>query len=275
MTKKKKIGEILVENSLISKENLNKALEYQKNFGGGITQYLIAYGFLREEDLAKCISDQFGFPYLPLKVYQIPKEILKLIPVDIVKKFWLMPVDKVENILTVVMADPLDTEAIESVEKVTGLKVQQFVGIISDIMAAIEHYYKVVISVDKKKDRKTPLFIDSMVYKGFERRKAVRLNAKLDIHFSLQNAYKKSETKNISIQGLLFESDNILPVGSYLTLQVDLPKEFTPYPVVVICEVVRVKQLENKKFDIGARIVKVPEEDLAAIMKYARSKRED
>ena len=274
MTKKKKIGEILVENSLISKENLEKALEYQKNYGGGITQYLIAYGFLREEDLAKCISDQFGFPYLPLKVYQIPKEILKLIPIDIIKKFWLMPVDKVENILTVVMADPLDTEAIESVERATGLKVQQFVGIISDIMAAIEHYYKVVIS-DKIKSHKTPLFIDSMVYKGFERRKAVRLNVKLDIHFSSQEAYKKTKTKNISLQGLLFESDNMLPLESYLTLQVDLPKEFTPYPIAVICEVVRVMPLENKKFDIGVRIVKVSEEDLTAIMNYARRKKEE
>lgn len=96
---KRKIGEILIANGLIARKTLDEALAYQKNYGGNVTQYLIGRGHLREEDLAKCISIQFGYPYLPLRAYDIPDIIVKLVPAEIVKKYWLIPVDKCRTFL--------------------------------------------------------------------------------------------------------------------------------------------------------------------------------
>lgn len=270
--KKKKIGEILLENKFITREILDEALEYQRKFGGGVTQYLVTYGYIDEEVLAKCVSEQFSFPYLPLGIYNIPDEVVKLVPLEISEKYWLMPVDRMGDILTVVMADPLDTAAIEEIEKVTGYRVQQFVGVLSDIIKSIERYYNITIEDKRLKKDKAPfLFIDTKAYEGLERRKSVRLTANIEVHFPMQDLYKKSKAKNISLNGFLFESENILPFGSYIALEINLPEEFSAIPIACIVQVVRVIPLKNKKFDIGAKLIKIPAEDARAIMKYARA----
>jgi hypothetical protein len=274
--KKKKIGQILLERNFITEDILKEALEYQARFGTGITQYLLEANYIKEEDLAQCISDQFDVPYLPLRFYDIPEEIIKLVPKDYAKKYWLIPIDRAENVLTVVMANPLDSQAIQEVEKITDCKVQPFVGIISDIIKAIERYYHVSIEEPKLKIRKpAPLFIRTKDYVGPERRKFVRFKAKIDIHFPVQEYYKKSKTKNISFGGLLFESENILPVGSYVILQIDLPKKFSLCPIAAVVQVVRVAPLEKNRFDIGAKIVKIPREDAQLIIEYAKTCKDD
>jgi peptidoglycan hydrolase CwlO-like protein len=153
--KKKKIGEILIEYKFITKDILNEALEYQKKFGGNITQYLIAYGYINETQLAQCLITQFGVPYLTLKFYDISEEVIKLVPLEIAKEYWLIPIEKKGNYITLVMADPIDTEAINKVQEITGCKVQRFVGILSEIKQALEHYYNVDIK-EKGPRYKTP-----------------------------------------------------------------------------------------------------------------------
>jgi hypothetical protein len=270
MYKKKKIGQILLERGLISKDMLEEALRQQAAYGGVVTQHLLAAKHIQEEDLAKCIANQFGFPYLNLTTYDIPEEIIHLIPADIAQKYLLVPVDKMENVITVVMSDPFDSDALECVEKLTGCKIQPFVGIISDIVIAIEHYYKVAMA-NKIFEHKypTPLTLVPNKYSGIERRRSVRLDVKVDIHFPVQDYYKHSNTKNISLHGLLFESSNALPLNSYVTLQVNLPKEITSIPIAAVVKIVRVSQVSEGKFDIGAEIVKIREEDIHIIYRYA------
>lgn len=270
---RRKIGEILIANGLIDRKILDEALAYQQRYGGNITQYLIAHGYVIEEDLAKCISIQFGYPYLPLRAYDVPVTIIRLVPISIVKKYWLIPVDKIQNIITLVMADPFDEDAIEEVEKVTECKVQPFVGILSDILKAIEKYYGINVGYEelKKVREKAPLFVAEEKYAGVERRRSYRIKAKIGIHFPLQDEYRKSETKDVSMHGFLFESPNMLPLGSVIVMDVNLPKEINPYPIPAIVKVARAVELPNKNFDIGAEIIKISKEDLEKIIKYALS----
>ncbi len=271
LAKKRKIGEILIENNFITQKMLDEALAYQKKFGGSITQYLIAYGYVTEENVAKCLSQQFGYPYLPLRAYDIPKDIIKLVPSDIAERYWLIPVDKIENIITVVMADPLDEDAIKEIEEKTHCKAQPFVGVLSDIIKAIEHYYGVAIeNTDLAKSGKSaPLFISTKMYKGLEHRKSIRLKARVTIHFPAQDLYKKSQTKDISMHGFLFESQNILPIGSFLVLEIDLPPEVSPYPIAAVVQVIRVVPLPNKRFDIGVKTINMSKDDAEKIVSYA------
>lgn len=270
---KRKIGEILIANGLITRDVLSEALAHQQKHGGNITQYMIANGYLKEEDLAKCISIQFGYPYLPLRAYEIPLSIIKMVPVSIVKKHWLIPVDKIQDIITLVMADPFDEEALNEVEKATGCKVQSFVGVLSDILKAIEKYYGIDIKYGglKKTGTRAPLFIDKKGYRGAERRRSLRINANIVVHFPLQNEYKRSETKNVSMHGFSFESPNILPVESVLIMGVELPKDVTSYPIPAIVKVVRTVELSNKSFDVGVETIKIAREDLEKIINYAMS----
>lgn len=270
---KKKIGEILIENALITKDMLDEALSHQKKYGGNITQYLISSGKIDENKLAMCISTQFGCPYLPLWAYDIAPEIIALIPFNAAEKYWLVPLDKIGNIITIVMADPFDEGAIGEVERITGCKVQPFVGILSDIIKAIERYYNAKISGSglKKTKGTAPLFIDTKGYAGVERRRSVRINAKISVHFPIQDEYKRTKTKNVSMHGLLFESRSAFPIDAYIILDIELPKEVNPYPIAAIAQVKRVIPIGEKGYDIGVELVKIPKDDLDKIMRYAMS----
>lgn len=266
------ISEVLLKTHAITRDALDEALEYQKKFGFGLLPYLVAYDYIKEEDVARSIASLFRLPYLVLAAYEVANEIIKLVPAEIAKKYLLLPIDKMENILTVVMVNPLDVNAIEEVEKATKCGVQPFVGVFSDVLVAIEKYYKVTVRIPRLQKRKAlPIPATPQSQKDFENRKSIRLPSKLDIHFPVQKSYQKGKTKDLSADGLLFESDNMLPIGSFLTLQVNLPEEFTPYPVAAVVQVARVKPLENGKFDIGVKIVKLSEEGSKAIMAYSRT----
>jgi len=277
LREKRKIGEILIENGFITKEMLAEALEYQKKFGGNITQYLVSSGYIDEMNLARCISDQFSCPYLPLWAYDISANIIALVPYQAAQKYWLLPVDKMANLLTIVMADPFDETAIAEVEKLTNCKVQRFVGLLSDIITAIERYYDIRIeNAELRKGAKSaPLFIYDKEYAGIERRRSIRINANITIHFPVQDEYREAHTKDVSMHGLLFQSDKALPMGAFIVLQIELPGRSSPCPIAAVAQVVRVVPLGEKKFDIGVNIIKIPRDDLNRIMRHALSVRSD
>jgi len=268
--KKKRIGEILLAHNLITKDMLDRALEYRDQCGCSVTQYLLAYGYIDEHQLAQCLCTQFGIPYLPLTSYDIADEIIKLVPADIAQKYWLIPVDRRADALMVVMIDPLDTKAINEVEEVTGYKVMPFVGIISEIVEALEVYYKIRVREREAKSQKNlPFFINTRTYKGVERRRSIRFKTKIEIRFPVGGYYKTSQTINISRGGLSFESEDALPVGSMIPIEINLSKSFSPLPILSIMQVVRAVLLENKKFEICVKVIKISKQELTALVEYA------
>ena len=267
----KQTGRILFEQRFISEDMLQEALKNQEKSGQQVARYLLEANFITEKNLAKCVSNHLGIPYIPLRAYDIPEEIIKIISVDLARKYWLIPLDRMKDVITVVMVDPLDTKAVREVESSTGYKVQTFVGIASDILKAIEYYYGVDIKEKKLKgEEPAPLSVKDNIYDGPERRRSVRLNAKIDIHFPEQDYYRKSQIKNVSRHGILFESKNILPLDAFVILQINLPKNFSSSPIAAVARVVRTTQLGADKFDIGAELVKIPKEDMQTIIDYAR-----
>jgi type IV pilus assembly protein PilB len=137
----KQLGELLIERKVITSEQLQKALDYQKVNGGLIGEILVQLGFSKEEDIAQVLTAQYGFPYLPLTNYDIDLESIKLIPEPVARQYCLIPIDKIGNNLTVAMSNPLNTKAIEDVEMLTKCVVQAFVSTTTDIRKAIERCY--------------------------------------------------------------------------------------------------------------------------------------
>ena len=138
----KQLGELLVSLNLITKDQLQAALEIQKDKGGLIGQVLVDLGYVSEEAIAQAITAQYGFPYLPLENYEIDKEIVKIVPKNVSIQYCLVPVDKIGSNLTVAMANPLNSQAVEDIALLSGLCVQLFESTATDIKKAIEKYYK-------------------------------------------------------------------------------------------------------------------------------------
>lgn len=138
---KKQLGELLIERGVITKSQLDKALEVQKKKGGLLGQILVELGFTQEDQIAQSLTVQYGFPYLPLTNYELNAEIVKLIPENVAKQYCLIAVDKIGDTLTVAMCNPLNHKAIEDIELLTKCNVQVFVCTFTDINSAISRFY--------------------------------------------------------------------------------------------------------------------------------------
>lgn len=138
----KQLGELLIERGLINQHQLDKALAVQQEKGGLIGEILVELGFSREEDIAQALTAQYGFPYLPLSNYDINTDVLNIIPGRVARQYMLIPIDKIGNNLTIAMSNPLNVQAVEDVELLSGCSVQTFVSTSSDVKKAIQKYYK-------------------------------------------------------------------------------------------------------------------------------------
>jgi len=265
----KEISQILLEQNIITPQMLQEALDYQQKYGGGVTQYLVAFGYLKEDDLAHCVSSRFNVPYLSLKTYSVPAQAISLIPARMAQEYCLVPVDCEGDILTVVMADPLDKAAIEKIQETTGYTVRPYVGVISDITEAIGQYYDVP---DWAKVPGGSHDYDD--YQGLERRRAGRTRTVIDIDFEIDRRLITAKTINLSAVGLLFETQGHLTIGSYVAIVLHLPQAVYPQPIAATVQIVREKELVAPQRGYGARFATIGKKELTALLEYSRKQEE-
>ncbi len=141
-TSNKQLGELLIERGVITHEQLNLSLQYREKHECMIGEALVELNFATEKDIAQALTCQYGFPYLPLSNYEVDKEIINSLSGDLCKKYVFIPIDKIGKNITLAMSNPLNTQAVEEVEKITGCSVQVFVSTATEIKQAISNYYK-------------------------------------------------------------------------------------------------------------------------------------
>lgn len=139
--KRKRLGDLLIENDLISPEQLELALDKQKGTGKRLGQILVELGFLSEDDMISFLGKQWNIPYVKLSNYLIDTEILKLIPEEVARKYTCIPLYKQAGSLVTAMADPLDIFAIDDIQKKIDMNIEAVVGTRNDIISAIDQYY--------------------------------------------------------------------------------------------------------------------------------------
>lgn len=139
---KKQLGELLIEKGIINHEQLNLAIEKQKEKGGLLGETLVELNFATERDIAQALTSQYGFPYLPLANYEIDEEVIKSVPESLCRQFCLIPIDKIGKSLTLAMSNPLNVQAAEDVELITGCTIQTFVSTTTEVKQSIDKYYK-------------------------------------------------------------------------------------------------------------------------------------
>ncbi len=138
-----RLGEILVKNNLINRDQLGKALEEQKLSGNQVRlgSILISQKLLTEEQLTSFLSKQYGVPSVNLADYEIDPAVIKIIPPEVVQKYQLLPVNRAGATLIVAVSDPANLLAIEDIKFMTGYNIEMVVASEQDIKASIDKYY--------------------------------------------------------------------------------------------------------------------------------------
>jgi type IV pilus assembly protein PilB len=138
-----RLGEILVKNNLITKEQLARALEEQKLSGGQMRlgSVLIKQNAITSQNLSSFLSKQYGVPAVNLSDYDIDPAVIKVIPQEVVQKYQLIPVNRAGATLIVAVSDPSNLFAIEDIKFMTGYNVEMVVASESDIKTAIDKNY--------------------------------------------------------------------------------------------------------------------------------------
>src|SRR5438067_9483299 len=119
-TATKPIGELLRERGLISDEDLNNALALQRERSEKLGRILVDLGYVAERDVVSTLSEQLKVPVFTGEYPAVPIEPTAL-PYRFLRTFRAVPAHIEEGVLTLVMADPLDTETQSAVRLRTGL----------------------------------------------------------------------------------------------------------------------------------------------------------
>ncbi len=142
--KKIRVGDLLVEAGAITEDQLQQALEKQKEDGGRIGNVIMQMGFISKELLITVLTTQMGIEYCEVRSVQIDEAVLKLVPDNLVAKYRVMPIGfdpENPNILKVAMADPMDLMAVDDISISSGLQVEPMLSFDEDLSEVIGKYY--------------------------------------------------------------------------------------------------------------------------------------
>lgn len=139
-----KLGELLINEGLLTHEQLEEALKCQVIFGIKLGSSLIELGFIDENRLVKLLSKKLGVPAVTRKeLMDIPHSIYSLLPSAMAGQYRVLPFKLEKRRLSVAMSDPTDFKAIEELSFVTGHIIQPFIAPDINISFALEKYYQV------------------------------------------------------------------------------------------------------------------------------------
>jgi len=136
-----RLGEILIERKLISAEDLERALELQKERGDKIGKTLVDLGFVAMRDVLAALSDQLNVPLVSIDGPPTVSTETEALSPRFLRQFRCLPLSREDHTVTLAMADPLDVETIAAVHNCTGLKVSAVLAAEQEILDAIDKYY--------------------------------------------------------------------------------------------------------------------------------------
>ena len=136
-----RLGRLLIDNGLITEDDLNNALEDQADSGERLGHYLVEKGLVEEADLVRLLSDQYGVPAADIEELEVLDKVLELVPAEMARRYLLVPVALDDKALDVAMVDPTDVVAMDDLKFATGLRIQPMVASERAVKEAIERLY--------------------------------------------------------------------------------------------------------------------------------------
>lgn len=134
---RKKLGEILREENLISETQLQSALARQRQTDERLGKILVGMGFVEEFTILRILETKLGIPVIDLSKRKISSSVARLISEQLAEKYKVIPVERDNNRIVLAMADPLNVFAIDDVRMATGCDIEPAIASETDIDAAI------------------------------------------------------------------------------------------------------------------------------------------
>ncbi len=142
MIKKLKLGDLLVENKVITNYQLEKALAQQKQTGKKLGDVLVELGFIDETSLLLFLSKQLNLPFLELPFYKIKPEVIRELPESIARRYRVIPIDRIKNGFLVAIADPTDLVAYDEVSRKLKKQIRLVVVREKDLSRVIDEVFR-------------------------------------------------------------------------------------------------------------------------------------
>ncbi|MCK6489300.1 MAG: hypothetical protein L6R48_13400 [Planctomycetes bacterium] len=134
---KKKLGELLVEQNLLTEQQIQDALRLQHQTGMLFGEVLVQSKIISEDKIVAVLISQFGIPYIRPTQYKIPKELLEIFEPQMMKRFQFVPLDSIGNVLVIAIAGMLSEDILREIESQTGCSLQVFLTRMSEITAVL------------------------------------------------------------------------------------------------------------------------------------------
>lgn len=141
--RKFKIGSILIQDGIITEDQLNQAYQIQSIEKKGMLEILVEMGAVTEEQAGNALSKQMNLPFVSLVGVKIPDELISLVSGQILRKHTMIPFAQSEKsgCVKVAMFDPLNISAIDDFMMASGFSVDPVIATTTDIMVALDKYY--------------------------------------------------------------------------------------------------------------------------------------
>ncbi len=244
--REKKIGEILVDQYLITAKQLEDALKRQREKGERLGKNLADLGYINEDEIIPYVAQQRRIPFISLERYDIDSRVANIIPYEIICTYGMVPLDIIEDIMTIAMADVPSDETIKKIEKLTGFKVKAVMVTRGDLKRYLKGAYNLSV-IDKDKESAkigTAEYIDTPQYRGKERRRYPRFNQKLKVKYEFREELNINRSLNLSRGGILIKSKSPVPEGTHIILRMELPLRHED--IIVISRVVWTEKLSDE-----------------------------
>lgn len=137
----RQVGDLLVEQGVITPLQLDEALQRQRLTGDMVGRILVSMGHCQEQDVIEALGSQQGMERIELPRLKIQEEVLRKISPDVAKFYNIIPVRITDGTLIVAMADPLNLQVLDDVQQITGMQVRGAISNHDDVMAAWKANY--------------------------------------------------------------------------------------------------------------------------------------
>ena len=139
---KVRLGEILVQQKLLTEEQLGQALTEQKRSGRKLGRVFVEHGFVTEEQISGALARQLDIPYINLKFFNINAELVRLLPETQARRFRALVLEDRREGLLVGMSDPTDLFAYDEIARLVKRNIELAVVNETEVLAAIDRIYR-------------------------------------------------------------------------------------------------------------------------------------
>ncbi|MCC6658433.1 MAG: Flp pilus assembly complex ATPase component TadA, partial [Rhodocyclaceae bacterium] len=137
-----RLGEILVQQNLLSQDQLQAALDEQKKTGRKLGRVFVDKGFVTEEQISEAIARQINAPYINLKYFNIKPAMVRLLPEAQARRFRALVLEQRDNAVRVGFADPTDLFAYDEVARILKRDIDIAVVTESQLLEAVDRVYQ-------------------------------------------------------------------------------------------------------------------------------------